>query len=195
MAQQATFDSVPSHEELVAVRVLLTRAGLPLEILAITLNILTRIQRHNKPTESLAGTPADLLVVAALSLVLSYTRDFPPRTSWWSIHVCDCTWTTSRIDETIRELLVVLDFRLHFCSDEIKLQEALLRLSEQADTSADDPEEDMPVIGQTLAMNPLQLIVGGSSTLWQHGQLTPDSCSSPMAADCPLPLMDWVPLL
>lgn len=181
--------------DIAAIRGVLVRAGLPVVLLAVAFNILAALHTTDDNTKDLGDAPPALRVVAALSLAVSYSCDHTPRAQWWSYHVCDCAWTASRIDKTIMDLLVMLDFRLHFSADEHKLQEARLRLNVDAAHGADKLNERPTDTTEFAANYSLQLLLDGTSSLWQHGQLTPDSCSSPIADDCPLPLKAWVPLL
>lgn len=62
---------------------------------------------------SLAQCPVQLVVVAALSISVSYTHDHAPQPSWWSLHVSHSALAAQHIDRTVLRLLVRLDWRLH----------------------------------------------------------------------------------
>ncbi|EME47598.1 hypothetical protein DOTSEDRAFT_69518 [Dothistroma septosporum NZE10] len=182
LAQQASIEALPTSNEVDLIRDILRRADPPSAIVAIAHNILAGLRPPHNTTKGLTESSSDLLVAAALSLALSYTSDSPTRTLWWSGH---CTWTASRIDKTIMEVLFILDFRLRDCSEKGKLQEALLKLSSENAGDAAFAHDCPSEADELMPKKSLDPLIDGTSSRCKYGQLTPDSCASPVAACCP----------
>ena len=109
-AHATTAGSAPTPYIADTLHHILVNADLPLEVIAIAFSMLSFLEAD---TRSLVECPPDLLVLAALSLAVSYTDDHAPGPSWYSNHVCKGTHTARRIDQVTLELLATLDW--HIC--------------------------------------------------------------------------------
>lgn len=158
-------------------------------------NIVASVGARHLLRDRLHDLPTDLLIVSALNLAVTYTDDHPPRSSWWSRHVCDATWTARRIDKATLKLLSLLDFQLHEFTD--RIDDTIARLLDQeAPLTEEGQWQDQRSSPELSAKQPLKLLTAGSFTRWAHGQVTPDD-TPPCTAlqQCRLPLGRFLPLL
>jgi hypothetical protein len=136
LAREVTCDDDEelNFEASTLVRGILLRADLPLEVIAMALNILSALRALDLSSPPAFACAGDLLVVAALSLAVSCHDDCPPQPAWWSRHVCDGRWSASRVDQTALEVLDLLDWRLHRFSAPHALSHAMSRFHMPSDT-------------------------------------------------------------
>lgn len=187
LSEAASVDIVATPLDVDIIRNMLLYADLPIEVLALALNILHGIQDSKATT--FTDTPPDLIVVGAFSLAVSYTNDHAPRPFWWSHFICDCHWTAKRIDRAVLTMLAALDFSLHpFTRDEL-MQRAMTKLA--------GPTEPISITFDSgIEQQPLKLLIDSKITRWECGQLTPQStppCSASPAIhfDDDVPPMGW----
>ncbi|KAM3423893.1 hypothetical protein BST61_g1288 [Cercospora zeina] len=109
-AREAALETRPSPQDADAIHSILVRADLPLEVVAVAFNM---ISAPRMSSCTLSGYTPDLLTVAALSLVVSYTDDHAPLPAWYSRYVCRHAHSPQRINSTALELFAALDWRLH----------------------------------------------------------------------------------
>ncbi|KAF2161154.1 hypothetical protein M409DRAFT_28482 [Zasmidium cellare ATCC 36951] len=196
LSEAGSIDIQATPLDVEIIRNMLLRADLPMEVIALALNILSGLHTQESKATSFTDTPPDLIVVGAFSLAVSYTNDHAPRPFWWSHFICDCHWTAKRIGRTVWRMLEALDFGLHQFTREECMENAMSRLSE--------PAEPEPTLTE---MPPLKLQIDSNITRWEYGQLTPDAtppCSASPAVhledEAPplgwrMPLMRFLPLL
>jgi hypothetical protein len=170
---------------------MLVRAELPPEVLALAFNIVRGLNCYSLPQRSFYSAPNDLIVVSALSLAVSYTNDYPPTVKYWSRHVCDGTWTPSRIDKTTLHVFAALGWRLHEFSAPNAIRRALAELLasppiREPALQAREPLHTYDCVSFT-ATEQVKLSVDGTSTCWINGQITPDG--SPPVESQFLPLL------
>lgn len=151
---------------------MLQRVLLPLDLLALSLNILGRYQSHSTLLQNDVPTvPSDLLAVAAFALARSYTSDHPPRSSYWSRRVCYHHWSAQKIDATIIHVLETIDWRLH----DLTTSEALATAKERLQPSPPAPVQKSLLDAIDSKHPALRITIDDSTACWVNGQLTPDS--------------------
>lgn len=157
---------------------MLLRAELPLEVLALTFNILNGLDCRSLPLGSFYSAPNDLIVVTALSLAVSYTSDIPPTARYWSRHVCDGMWTPIRIDKTTLQVYAALGWRLHSYSAPDAIQKAMAELVTPAPVRTlairSRPPTNAFGYPNSIVPEPVKLRIEGTGTVWENGQITPD---------------------
>lgn len=153
---------------------ILIRAGLPPEVLALAYNIICGLDCNSLPVGSFYSAPNDLIVVTALSLAVSYTSDCPPTVRYWSRHVCDGTWTPTRIDKTTLQVYAALGWRLHEYSAPDAIRRAMAEFVPCLPARTLELRTREPVGADFAVTEALKLVVGGTSAYWMNGQVTPD---------------------
>lgn len=191
--REASLEASPTFSDIEPIQLILFRAQLPPEVLALAFNILAGLNRQSVPADSDSSAPSDLLVVSTLSLAVSYILDHPPSLSYWSRDVCDCRWTAQRIDEMGLRLLAQLDWRLHEFSSPREIQVAMNQLLEAAwDVSSkadmlselDDalPTDSGPLKLETAAQ--CETTMEERPAQWVNGQITPNATPIESDFDC-----------
>lgn len=154
---------------------MLVRAQLPPEILALAFNILRGLDCHLLPLGSFDSAPNDLVVIAAISLAVSYTNDHPPTVKYWSKYVCDGAWTSYRIDRTVLQVFAALDWRLHDYSEPAAIQSTLSILIHPSQAKAKNIQDPLSMRLHDFSVSEgAKAAVEGSSACWANGQITPD---------------------
>lgn len=161
---------------------LLVRARLPIEVLAIAFNILSKLVKQPAMDSTLQSPSLDLLVISTLSLAAIYTNDHPPSSSHWSRNVALGTATAKQIDAAIMAIMEALDWRIHSCSEDVAVVAALQLFERRGvptavSTSAQEIYEEPCLKPQPLSLN----LIGRSSSgeaRWDNGQLTPTTPSA-----------------
>lgn len=161
---------------------LLVRANLPIEVLALSFNILSKfVRRPTLEVSTLKDLPLDLLIVATLSLASIYTNDHPPSSSHWASEVAIGSMTGKQIDETSLAIMSALDWRIHDCSDGASLVQAL-RLFERRDLQPSLQSQPLEHFEEPcLKPKPLCLKIvarNDDAACWVNGQLTPGNSST-----------------
>ena len=171
-----------SREDILILEAILFRARLPTEILALSLNILSKLQLHQNtlPTDStMSNLPVRLLVTSAICLASSCMDDHPPPPSWWNKKTCCCPQRTPHVLKVNNMILKALDWRLHDLASPAAIEVAMqrfVRLSEPAVPSAEDifERDAQPIFERAIPLAlALQTSDYGAAT-WRNGQLTPD---------------------
>lgn len=161
---------------------LLVRANLPIEVLALSLNILSKfVRRPTLDVSTLKDLPLDLLIVATLSLASIYTNDHPPSSSHWASEVAIGSMTGKQIDKTSLAIMSAVDWRIHDCSDGASLVQAL-RLFERRDLQPSLQSQPLEHYEEPcLKPKPLCLKIAArndDAACWVNGQLTPGNSST-----------------
>lgn len=198
LATEAAIDIEQDHEGTHIIHNILTRADLPLELIAIAYNIIAGLRRKDLPSGTFDDCPNDLLIIAALSLAVSCHDDRPPRPFWWSRQVADGYWTARRIDKTVLKVFRLLDWEIHTYGTPGAIAEAISAFSVSYKPSGRTIQVDSDMEYQ-IALPAKQgltvLTSNDTTTRWQHGQWTPEasrpgSAMGPLFADMPfLPLL------
>lgn len=96
---------------------MLLDAKLPAEIIALSYNVILQYEALRRLHSDSSSEAGDLLVVSAMALAVMSASDHPPKSSWWSVIVCNGIRAASEIDRAIIKLLASLDWSLHkLCS-------------------------------------------------------------------------------
>ncbi|WPG97600.1 Hypothetical protein R9X50_00037900 [Acrodontium crateriforme] len=176
LAAEAGAGKYSTFFETVMIQDMLQYVLLPLDILALSLNILGRYRSCAVSLKiNVTSVPSDLLTVAAFAVALSYTSDHPPRSSYWSHRVCDHNWSVKRIDATIMHVLQTIDWRLHDLTTGEALEAAKIRLQ--------PPPATLPPLSDPIDFKhmPLRIAISDSIACWVNGQLTPASSPDSIA--------------
>ncbi|GIZ36714.1 hypothetical protein CKM354_000018200 [Cercospora kikuchii] len=185
-AREAAIETNPSARDADAIHFILVRADLPLEVVATAFNMISAL-RMSSSSSSLAGYSPDLLTVAALSLVVSYTDDHAPLPAWYSRYVCRHAHSPQRINSTALEVLAALDWHIHTFTTQEAYGRALTAFcSSTVIEPAYEPEHDVdldhPAHGLDVA--PLKLVTSHTSIArFEHGNITPDDTPPCSARD------------
>ncbi|KAF2722865.1 hypothetical protein K431DRAFT_35629 [Polychaeton citri CBS 116435] len=119
----------PSLNDISSIRTIITRSRLPVEVLAVAYNILSKLgNRHHRRRQRLTESP-DLLVISCLALAEIYTDDYPAQSDAWSRDVTDNVLSAAQIDSTMLAILKALDWRLHPLTAPEALQRGLCILA------------------------------------------------------------------
>ena len=148
---------------------MLLRTDLPVEVVALSYNILMHFVDSSNHSEAYAPlTPSDLQTVSALQIAVCYAYDNAPKTDWWSEYVCDRMRRASNINAYILHMLQTLDWGLHRLSTSDALRSAMATL-------AAPPE-------QRALLSPLKLLVDDGSNNFPTPEATPP-CSGMDSTD------------
>lgn len=154
------------------------RVRLPIEILALAFNIVSKLVRQQNLEILLQDLPLDLVILSTLSLASIYTNDHPLSVSHLARAVATGPTTGKQIDQANVAIMAALDWRIHECSEGTMLVKAL-RLFERR-----EPPVYVPNLAQELyeepylKPQPLCLKSGDGDTRWANGQITPGASSS-----------------
>jgi len=197
-ATTANERQTPLPTEVASTANIIWRAQLPPEVLALAYNILARYLTSEASSEIL--TSIDLLTVSAMALAVSFTSDHPPKTSYWSHHICNSAWTARQLDQSTRRILFVLDWRLHDLGSPRALDQTMARFSVlsrlpespvSVEITAQRPSS-APVKSDS---QPLTIVIEDSTSRWVHGQLTPEATPPCSAVEQPRSHFFFLPLL
>lgn len=181
-ARELGLDGAQAWDDILLIEDLLVRARLPIEVLAIAFNILSKLVKQTAMDSTLQSPSLDLLVISTLSLAAIYTNDHPPSSSHWSRNVALGTATAKQIDAASMAIMEALDWRIHSCSEDVAVVAALQLFERRGvptavSTSAQEIYEEPCLKPQPLSLN----LTGRSSSgeaRWDNGQLTPTTPSA-----------------
>ncbi|KAK5121628.1 hypothetical protein LTR85_004800 [Meristemomyces frigidus] len=181
--------AIPTACEVDLIYDLLVRARLPVEVLALSYNIL---RRHSALKSFDSCHAADLLAISAFALAVTYTSDHPPKSSWWSCFVCNDLWAAPDIDGMMLNMLVTLDWSLHSLSSPQAMERAMMTLL---------PPPSLPIIPQEYVeprqspnkLPPLSITIDDAAPCWLQGQLAPND--TPPWTPVENAQEKWLPLL
>lgn len=154
------------------------RVRLPIEILALSFNIVSKLVKQQNLETLLQDLPLDLVILSTLSLASIYTNDHPLSVSYLARAVATGPTTGKQIDEANIAIMAALDWRIHDCSEGAAIVRAL-RLFERR-----GPPVYVPNLAQELyeepclKPQPLCFRTNDGDTRWANGQVTPGASSS-----------------
>lgn len=174
-------------------RLILFRAQLPPEIVALSYNIITELQHRS--SSFVLSSSTGLLLVGALNLATLYSVDHAPKVSEWSGLVCDGRWMAAEIDQMSLQILSALDWRLHGLDSSDAIQGAMERLycpiKDESRRTVPIGRSEVEWVASKAASRssskpPPGLKVGceDGARLWINGQLTPEGTPVEITFEC-----------
>lgn len=195
-ARKLGLDGAQAWDDVLLIEELLVRVRLPVEVLAIAFNILSKLAKQPNADILLQSLPLDALILTTLSLASIHTSDQPLPASYLARHVAPGPMTAMDVDMANIFVLSALDWRIHDCTEREAIT-AALRTFERREPPCFVPNFDLELYEEPY-MKPEPLCLGmterhGSGEAhWDNGQLTPGastSCSVVAEFDHLLPLL------
>lgn len=181
----------PLWEDILAIERLLLQARLPMEVLAVSLDILSRLSNTVSEDSPIAALPLRSVAASAMCLASICTDDHPPPASWWDKHLDLAVDSGPHTDSVNRTVLEALDWRLHECTSPVAINVAMRRFERRDPLTTYSHVLERAVTAVVEDARPLALVLQTPSlgdAVWCHGQLTPDD--SPQETKPPfLPLV------
>jgi hypothetical protein len=155
------------------------RAQLPIEVLAISCNIMSKLVKQQVIDVLLQEISLNTLVIATLSLASIHTNDHSPSPSYLARHVSVTPTTGKQIDQATIAVMTALDWRVHDCSESAAIL-STLRLFERRGPPIHTPPLAHDLYNEPfLKPQPLCFdMAHRSGTQWANGQLTPGASST-----------------
>jgi len=178
-ARELRLDGAQAWDDILLMEELFVRARLPIEVLALSFNIMSKLVKQQVIEILLQDISLNLLVLATLSLASIHTNDHPPSPSYFARHVSVTPTTGKQIDGATVAVMTALDWRVHDCSEDATVV-STLRLFERREpplyTShlAQDLYDEPFLKPQPLYFD---TVVRGEAQ-WANGQLTPGASST-----------------
>jgi len=155
------------------------RAQLPIEVLALSFNIMSKLVKQQVIDVLLQDFSLNLVVLATLSLASIHTNDHSPSPAYLARHVSVTSTTGKQVDEATIAVMTALDWRVHNCSEGAAIL-STLRLFERREPPLYTPSLTQDLYDEPfLKPQPLcfSMAVRGE-TQWANGQLTPGASST-----------------
>jgi hypothetical protein len=155
------------------------RAELPIEVLALSFNIMSKLAKQQTIDILLQKLSLNLLVLATLSLASIHTNDHSPSPSYLARHVSVESTTGKQVDGATIAVMTALDWRVHDCSEGAAIL-ATLHLFERREPPPHTAHFAQDLYDEPfLKPQPLRfdMAVRGE-TQWANGQLTPGASST-----------------
>jgi hypothetical protein len=170
---------------------MLLQAHLPTNVLALALNILSRISNILLDDDNLARVDKDLLVTSSLCLASIYTNDHPPPLSYWANNVCNGQISTRELDKMVLSILAALDWRVLTLASPSMIGATLHRFERRG---------ERPILATAVTTKPqpqsqclLLRVDSNCGACWSNGLVTPEVTPPTSALEEPKNL--WLPLL
>lgn len=157
------------------------RVRLPIEILALSFNIVSKLVKQQNLEILLQDLPLDLVILSTLSLASIYTNDHPLSVSHLARAVATGPTTAKQIDKANIAVMSALDWRIHDCSEGATIVQAL-RLFERREAPVYVPNLAQELYEEPyLKPQPLSLRTNDNDhgdARWANGQITPGASAS-----------------
>lgn len=175
-------DGAQAWDDVLLIEELLVRVRLPIEVLAVSFNILSKLVKQENVDTLLRSLQLDALILSTLSLASIYTNDHPLSASYLARNVATGPITAMDVDMANIAVMSALDWRIHDCTDGATIV-AALRLFERREPPHYVPSLDHePYQEPCLKPEPLCLRMidrhSSGEAHWDNGQLTPGASSS-----------------
>lgn len=160
---------------------LFVRARLPIEVLALSFNILSKLVKQQTIDALLTDLSLELIVLSTLSLASIHTNDHPPSRASFARRVSVTPTSAKQINQATITIMSTLDWRVHDCSEGANIV-STLRLFERRQPPLYVPHlvhdlyDEACMKPQPLCFD-LEARIGGGAT-WANGQMTPGASSS-----------------
>ena len=175
-------DGAQAWDDVLLIEELLVRVRLPIEVLAIAFNILSKLVKQQNVDTLLQDLPLDTLILSTLSLASIYTNDHPLSASHLARNVAPGPITAMDIDMANIAVMSALDWRIHDCTEGATIIAALRTFERR------EPPHYVHVPGLVqyeepyMKPEPLCLRMAERHSTgeahWDNGQLTPGASSS-----------------
>lgn len=179
-ARELRLDGPQAWDDILLMEEIFVRAQLPIEVLALSFNIMSKLVRQQVIDILLQDLSLNHVVLATLSLASIHTNDHSPSPSFLARHVSVTPTTGKQVDNATIAVMTALDWRVHDCS-EIPAILSTLRLFERREPApfhashlAHDLYDEPFLKPQPLCFD---MAVRGE-TQWANGQLTPGASST-----------------
>jgi len=169
----------PEREDTFIIESILLRACMPTEIVAMSLNILSKLHDTQPRDPAMSDLPVRLLVTSALCLASAFMDDSPPPPYWWNRQTCCHPKRTSHVHKVNSMILKALDWRLHDLASAPAIAVAMQRFERMYEPIVPFAKGIFERAAQPLVeeARPLALVLQtsdhGDATV-RSGQLTPD---------------------
>lgn len=180
-ARELGLDGARAWDDILLMEELFVRARLPIEVLALSFNIFSKLVKQQTIDEILTDLSLELIVLSTLSLACIQTNDHPPSVAHFARNVSTTPTTGKQINEATITIMSALDWRVHDCSEGATIVSALRRFERR------EPPPYVPHLSQNLydepCMKPQPLYFGmedksHGEAQWAFGQMTPGASSS-----------------
>jgi hypothetical protein len=174
-------DGAKAWDDILLMEELFIRARLPIELLALSFNIVSKLVKQQTFDALLRDLSLELIVLSTLNLASIYTSDHPPSVSCLARNVSVAPTTGKQIDRATATIMSALDWRLHDCSEGATIVSTLRRFERR------EPPIFVPHSTQTLCdepftkPQPLAFDItpqNGGEAQWSNGQMTPGASAS-----------------
>jgi hypothetical protein len=181
-ARELRLDGARSWDDILLMEELFIRARLPIEVLALAFNILSKLVKQQAVDALLQDTSLNLLILSMLSLASIHTNDHPPSPSYFARYVSATPTTGKQISQATLAAMTVLDWRVHDCSEGATIV-STLRLFERREPPLYAPHLLQDLYDEPfLKPQPLCFKMADRSNAggaqWANGQLTPGASST-----------------
>lgn len=178
-ARELRLDGPQAWDDILLMEEIFVRAELPIEVLALSFNIMSKLAKQQTIGILLQDLSLNLLVLATLSLASIHTNDHSPSPSYLARHVSVESTTGKQVDGAIIAVMTALDWRVHDCSEGAAIL-STLHLFERREPPPHTAHFAQDLYDEPfLKPQPLRfdMAVRGE-TQWANGQLTPGASST-----------------
>lgn len=170
----------PLWDDILAIESMLLRARLPMEILAMSHNMLCKLGNTLSLDSDLSELPVQLLVASTIYLASAFMDDHPLSPAWWNSQLPSRPQPAPRVDKVSRMILEALGWRLHDLCSPPAIAVSMRRFERRSPLSAPPKAEGIferaaqPIVEEA---RPLALVLQTAShgdARLQNGLLTPD---------------------
>lgn len=180
-ARELGLDGARAWDDILLMEELFVRARLPIEVLALSFNILSKLIKQQTIDALITGFSLERIVLSTLSLASIHTNDHPPSVAYFARRVSTTPTTGKQIDQANITIMSALDWRVHDCSEGATIV-STLRLFERRQPPVYVPHlvhdlyDEACMKPQPLCFDLEGRISGGAT--WANGQMTPGASSS-----------------
>jgi hypothetical protein len=175
-ARELGLDGARAWDDILLMEELFVRARFPIEVLALSFNILSKLVKQQTVDTLLTDLSLELIILSTLSLASIHTSDHPPSPAYFARHVSATPTTAKQINKATKAVMTALDWRVHDCSEGATIVSTLRRFERR------EPPLYIPHLAQTLYEEPylkpqplcFNLVEqSNGDSVWANGQLTP----------------------
>jgi hypothetical protein len=180
-AHELGLDGARAWDDILLMEELFVRARVPIEVLALSFNILSKLVKQQTIGALLTDISLELIILSTLNLASIHTSDHPPSRAYLARHVSVTPTTGKQINEATTAVMSAIDWRVHDCSEGATIVATLRRFERR------EPPLYVPHLAQSLYeepyMKPLPLCFNLAErsigeAVWTNGQLTPGASAS-----------------
>ena len=178
-AHELRLDGPQAWDDILLMEEIFVRAELPIEVLALSFNIMSKLVKQKTVDILLQDLSLNLIVLATLSVASIHTNDHSPSPSYLARHVSVEPTTGKQIDQATIAVMTALDWRVHDCSEGATIL-STLRLFERREPQPHTSRTTQDLYDEVfLKPQPLCFDMAvRAETQWANGQLTPGASST-----------------